>query len=79
MVAAARTGAMQAFLLVLILIGAAATAWVLFRGILTMARGRDVTGVQSNRLMTARVLLQAITIILVVILFILGGRGMSGG
>lgn len=70
---------MQAFLMVLIILAAAATAYVLFRGIATMARGRDITGQRSNQLMTMRVTFQAITILLVIILFFLAGRGMSGG
>ena len=36
-----------------------------------MARGRDITGEQSNRLMSYRVGLQLLTIIFVVILIVL--------
>ena len=64
---------MNHFLLVLILLGAAATAWVLLRGIFTMAGGKDITGEKQNRLMVARVVLQGLTVLLVAVLFILGG------
>ncbi len=46
---------------------------MLVRGIFTMASGRDITGEKSNKLMTARVMLQAVAVILVVILFLVAG------
>lgn len=64
---------MNKLLLALVLLGAIATAYVLLRGIFTMAYGKDITGERSNRLMIARVVLQALTVLVVVILFILGG------
>ncbi|MCS6986079.1 MAG: twin transmembrane helix small protein [Sphingomonadaceae bacterium] len=64
---------MRDLLFVLILVAAAATAVVLARGLFTMASGRDITGVRSNRLMTARVLLQGLAILLVVLAFVVGG------
>lgn len=66
---------MAGFIILLIGIAAALTLYVLVRGIITMARGHDVTGRQSNKLMTLRVGFQALTIILVVILFALAGKG----
>lgn len=68
---------MAGFVLLLIGIAAALTLYVLVRGIVTMARGRDITGQQSNKLMTLRVGFQALTIILVVVLFVLAGKGMG--
>lgn len=68
---------MGTLLIVLIVVAALATAFVLARGIWTMASGKDISGMQSNRLMSARVMLQALAIILVVILFLLSGRGGS--
>ena len=58
-------------------LGALLTAYVLIRGIMTMASGKDITGEQSNKLMSLRVLFQAITIMLVLLLLVLGGRGLS--
>ncbi|MFN7174160.1 MAG: twin transmembrane helix small protein [Thermaurantiacus tibetensis] len=69
---------MDKVIIALIVVAAAAVAVTLVRGIFTMASGRDVSGVKSNRLMTARVVLQAVAILLVVILFLLYGRGAGG-
>lgn len=68
---------MKAFVIILIAVGALLTAYVLVRGIMTMASGKDISGEQSNKLMSLRVLFQAITIILVLVLLALGGRGLS--
>ncbi len=68
---------MNAILIALIVLAALGTAFVLIRGIITMAQGKDISGQQSNKLMSMRVVLQMITITLVIILFIVAGRGMS--
>jgi hypothetical protein len=65
---------MQTFLVIMIVIAALATLYVLVRGVITMAQGKDVTGVQSQNLMRKRVMLQAVAIIFVV-LFLLVARG----
>ncbi len=70
---------MNAILIALIVLAAAATAYTLVRGIITMAQGKDVTGVQSNKLMAGRVAFRGLAILLVILLFMLGGRGLSGG
>ena len=67
---------MDIFIIVLIVLAALATATVLVRGIVTMARGKDITGQQSNKMMSYRVAFQLLTIILVVILvFVMRGQG----
>ena len=67
---------MDTFIIVLIVIAAIATATVLVRGVLTMARGKDITGQQSNKLMSYRVAFQLLTILLVVVLlFVVRGSG----
>jgi preprotein translocase subunit SecG len=71
-------GPMNALLVILIVLAALATAFVLVRGIWTMASGKDISGAQSNRLMTARVMFQALAIIFVIVLFLLSGRGAGG-
>jgi hypothetical protein len=48
---------------------------VLARGIIIMARGQDVTGEQSNRMMSLRVGLQALAIVFIVILFLINRPG----
>jgi hypothetical protein len=65
---------MQTFLAVLIVLAALATLFVLAKGVIGMANGKDITGVRSQGLMRQRVMLQAVAIILV-ILFILVARG----
>lgn len=65
---------MQTFLMILIVAAALATLFVLAKGVIGMANGKDVTGVRSQGLMRQRVMLQAVAIIFV-ILFILVARG----
>jgi hypothetical protein len=62
---------MQAFLIIFMILAALATLGVLARGIIIMARGKDVTGKQSNKMMTYRVAFQALAIIFIVILFLI--------
>jgi hypothetical protein len=62
---------MQTMLIVLMVLAALATLGVLIRGIVIMASGKDVTGVQSNKMMSYRVAFQALAIIFVIILFAL--------
>jgi hypothetical protein len=54
---------------------AIATLAVLARGIIIMARGKDVTGEASNRMMSLRVALQALAIFFIVILFLINRPG----
>ena len=65
---------MQTFLMILIVAAALATLFVLVKGVIGMANGKDITGERSQGLMRQRVMLQAVAIILV-ILFILVARG----
>ncbi len=65
---------MQTFLMILIVVAALATLFVLVKGVIGMAQGKDVTGVRSQALMRKRVMYQAIAIIFVV-LFIMVARG----
>ena len=65
---------MQTFLMILIILAALATLYVLVKGVVGMAQGKDITGVRSQGLMRQRVMLQAVAIIFI-ILFILVARG----
>ncbi len=65
---------MQTFLMILIVVAALATLFVLVKGVIGMAQGKDVTGVRSQALMRKRVMYQALAIIFVV-LFIMVARG----
>ncbi|TRW14702.1 twin transmembrane helix small protein [Glacieibacterium frigidum] len=62
---------MNTALIVLLVIAVILTATMLVRGIITMARGKDITGVQSNKLMSYRVAFQAAAIVIVVILLLI--------
>ena len=60
-------------LLVLLLIAMAATAYVLVRGVIAMASGKDVTGEQQQNWMRKRVMFQAVAIVLVVLILVVAG------
>jgi hypothetical protein len=66
---------MEIILIVLMVVAALLTLGVLVRGIFIMASGRDVSGRQSNKLMTWRVGLQALAILFIVLLFLLNRQG----
>ncbi|MEY2882830.1 MAG: hypothetical protein RL490_554 [Pseudomonadota bacterium] len=66
---------MQAMLIVFMILAALATLGVLARGIIIMARGRDIGGQQSNRMMSYRVAFQALAITFIVILFLINRQG----
>ncbi len=68
---------MNGILITLIVLAALATGYVLVRGIMTMASGKDISGAQSNKFMSLRVTFQLLTIVLVVLLFVVGGRGLG--
>jgi len=59
---------MKVVLIILIVIGALATLFVLIKGVVGMAQGKDITGQRSQELMQKRVMFQAITILLAVAL-----------
>ena len=62
---------MQPILIILIVLAAGATLFVLAKGVIGMAQGKDVTGMRSQQLMQKRVMFQAIAIVLVVLLLLL--------
>jgi uncharacterized membrane protein HdeD (DUF308 family) len=64
---------MRIGLLILLLIAMAAVVYVLVRGVMAMASGRDMTGEQSQKWMQRRVLFQAVAIVLVILILILAG------
>ncbi|WP_310476857.1 HIG1 domain-containing protein [Sandarakinorhabdus sp.] len=66
---------MQATLIIFMVASAVATLAVLARGIIIMARGQDVTGQQSNRMMSLRVAMQGLAIFFIVILFLINRPG----
>ena len=62
---------MQTLLTILIVLAAGATLFVLVKGVIGMAQGKDVTGVRSQELMRKRVMFQAIAIVFVVLLLLM--------
>ena len=64
---------MTTILIILIVIMAGATLFVLARGVIGMAQGKDITGARSQALMRKRVLYQAVAIVLVVLLLLVAG------
>ena len=66
---------MQTFLMILIAIAALATLYVLVKGVIGMAQGKDITGMRSQELMRKRVMFQGIAIVLVMLLLLLASGG----
>ena len=64
---------MTPILMILLVLAMAATAYVLVRGVISMASGKDVTGEQSQQWMQRRVLFQAVAIVIVVFILIVAG------
>ena len=61
---------MQWPLAILLVLAAGATLFVLAKGVIGMANGKDITGARSQALMRKRVLYQAVAIVLVVLLLL---------
>jgi hypothetical protein len=64
---------MNTLLLILLLAAMAATAYVLVRGVMNMASGKDLSGERSQQWMRRRVLFQAVAIMLVVLILVVAG------
>lgn len=68
---------MSILLFIMILIAAGATLFVLARGVIGMAQGKDITGQRSQELMRKRVMYQAVAIVFIVLFLLVasGGKG----
>ncbi len=64
---------MKIFLAVLLVAAMAATAYVLIRGVVTMAQGKVGSSEQQQKWMQRRIFFQAIAIILVVLILLVAG------
>jgi hypothetical protein len=62
---------MSTVMMILLVAAMGATAYVLVRGVIAMASGKDVTGEQQQSWMRKRVLFQAIAIVLVALILIM--------
>ena len=64
---------MNAILVILLLLAMGATAYVLVRGVMAMASGKDISGERQQDYMRKRVLFQAVAIIIVILLLVVAG------
>ena len=64
---------MRYVLLILLLLAMAGVVYVLVRGVIAMASGKDVSGEQSQMWMRRRVMFQAVAIVIVVLILIVAG------
>ena len=68
---------MNTVLIILLLAAMGATAYVLVRGVMAMASGKDISGERQQNYMRKRVLFQAAAIIIVVLILVLAGASRS--
>ena len=66
---------MSTFLMILIILAALATLYVLAKGVIGMAQQKDLNGARSQALMRKRVLYQAIAIVFVVLFLMVAKKG----
>jgi hypothetical protein len=64
---------MNTILIILLVLAMGATAYVLVRGVIAMASGKDLSGERQQDYMRKRVLFQAVAIIIVVLILIVAG------
>jgi hypothetical protein len=64
---------MNTILIILLVLAMGATAYVLVRGVIAMASGKDISGERQQDYMRKRVLFQAVAIIIVVLILIVAG------
>ena len=65
---------MTPLLIILLIVAMGAVAYVLVRGVIAMASGKDVTGEQQQNWMQKRVLFQAIAIVIVILILFVAGK-----
>lgn len=66
---------MSTVLIILIVLAAGATLFILAKGVIGMAQGKDLTGARSQELMRKRVMFQAIAIVLVILFLLVASNG----
>jgi Hypoxia induced protein conserved region len=64
---------MNAILIILLVLAMGATAYVLVRGVMAMASGKDISGERQQDYMRKRVLFQAVAIVIVILLLVVAG------
>ena len=68
---------MNTLLFILLLIAMAAVLYVLVRGVIAMANGKEVTGEVQQQYMRKRVMYQAVAIVIVILILALASGGRS--
>ena len=66
---------MNTLLVIALVVAMAATVYVLVRGVIAMAQGRDVSGEVQQNYMQKRVLFQGIAIVIVILILVLASGG----
>ena len=66
---------MRWILVILLVLAAGATLFVLIKGVIGMAQQKDITGQRSQQLMQKRILFQALAIIIAVLLLLVMRSG----
>ena len=66
---------MNALLVIALVAAMAATVYVLVRGVIAMANGKDVSGEIQQGYMQKRVLYQGIAIVIVILILVLASGG----
>lgn len=66
---------MNTLLFIALIAAMAATAYVLVRGVIAMANGKDVSGEVQQNYMQKRVIFQGIAILIVVLILLAAGAG----
>jgi hypothetical protein len=66
---------MNMLLIIALVAAMAATAYVLVRGVIAMANGKDSSGAVQQKYMQKRVMFQAVAIIIVIVILMLAGGG----
>jgi hypothetical protein len=64
---------MNTLLIILLVLAMGATAYVLVRGVMAMASGKDISGERQQDYMRKRVLFQAVAIIIVILILVIAG------
>jgi hypothetical protein len=64
---------MNTLLIILLVLAMGATAYVLVRGVMAMASGKDVSGERQQNYMRKRVMFQAVAIIIVMLILVVAG------
>ena len=68
---------MNTLLFIALVTAMAATAYVLVRGVIAMANGKDASGEVQQKYMQKRVMFQAAAIVIIVLILLFAGGGRS--